>query len=146
MFGAERTERAVAEALNHYDGPAAVMSFNTYAVAGFGALAPNVPRGLTTCSYAQKEWQPLGPDRLSALKSIADFDPAGACFISHDRADLASPTVAAMKARRVPVLCWTVRSAVQEATARRLTRIDAAPPVTPRNGRATQCATMCRSK
>ena len=39
-------------------------------------------------------------------------------FISHEVEDLSRPRVAELKARGVPILCWTVRSPEQEAEAR----------------------------
>ncbi len=114
----EELEYQVAKILESYDGPVAVMSFNPHSVAAFGAAAPDIPRGIVTGSYGDPEWAPLGEARLEALKAISDFDRVGASFISHDRADLNDHSVAELKARGVPVLCWTVKSAEQEVEAR----------------------------
>lgn len=113
-------ERAVAEALQGYDGPVAVMSFNPASVIAFGQAAPELPRGLTTGGYDDPEWAPLGPERLARLKALADVGPSGACFISHYHEELSDPAVAALKGRGVPVLCWTIRSPEAEARARRI--------------------------
>lgn len=110
----------VARLLAGYGGPVAVMSFNPHAVAAFHAAAPGVTVGLTTCGYDAADWDMLDAQTRAHLAAIADFDRVGASFISHDRRDLANPAVAALKARDVPVLCWTVRSAEQEAEARRI--------------------------
>lgn len=112
--------RRVAEALAGYDGPVAVMSFNPHVVAAFHKAAPGIAVGLTTCGYEAGEWQMLDEGTRARLAAIADFDDVGASFISHDRGDLGNPAVAALKARGVPVLCWTIRSPVQEAEARRV--------------------------
>ncbi len=113
-------ERAVADALKGYTGPVAVMSFNPHAVAAMAELAPDVPRGLTTCAWDSDEAAALPEARRAHLAAIADFDRVGASFISHDRRDLANPSVAALKARGVPVLCWTVRSLAEESQAREI--------------------------
>jgi glycerophosphoryl diester phosphodiesterase len=115
-------EEAIAAALQGYDGPVALMSFNPHSVMALRDAAPDVPRGLTTCDFdpADPEWAPAGEARLSHLREIADFDAAGACFVSHDRTDLHRPRLAELKAMGVPVLCWTIRSAEQEAEARRV--------------------------
>ena len=113
-----RLEAAVAAALAGYAGPVAVMSFNPHSVAHMARLAPAVPRGLTTSAYAASEWEPLAAERCDELREIADYDRVGACFISHEAADLARPRVAALKAAGSAVLCWTIRSAAEEAKAR----------------------------
>ncbi len=115
-------EEAVARELSGYAGPVAVMSFNPHSVRAMARLAPGVPRGLTTCAWTDEDADGLGEDALERLRAIADFDDVGASFISHDASDLGSPAVAALKARGVPVLCWTIRSAEAEAEARKVAR------------------------
>ena len=113
-------EAAIARDLSGYAGPVAVMSFNPASVLAFGQEAPDVPRGLTSGSYDDPEWAPLGQARLDHFRALADFGPTGACFISHYHEDLGDPAVAELKARGVPVLCWTIRSPGAEAQARRI--------------------------
>lgn len=110
-------ERDTVRALSSYDGPVALMSFNPHSVAELARLAPHLPRGLVTCSY-QPSVELLPQDVCDHLRDIPDFDRVGASFISHEARDLDRPCVAALKARGVPVLCWTVRSPVEEAQAR----------------------------
>lgn len=110
----------VAAALASYTGPVAVMSFNPHVMAAFRKAAPEIAIGLTTCGYDAEEWPLLDADARAHLGAIADFDAVGAGFISHDRADLDNPAVAALKARGVPVLCWTIQSPAQEMDARRI--------------------------
>lgn len=110
----------VAALLAGYSGPVAVMSFNPHVAAAFHKAAPQIPVGLVTCGYDATDWPQLDAPTRAHLARIADFDASGACFISHDRADLDNPAVAALKARGVPVLCWTVKSAAQEKAARRV--------------------------
>lgn len=110
-------ERAAAAALQGYDGPVAVMSFNPHSVAAFAALMPDVPRGLTTSAYDPADWPLPGPvcDRL---RDIPDLDRVGASFISHEAGDLLRPRVQDLRAGGLPVLCWTIRSEEQDRAVR----------------------------
>lgn len=111
---------AVAAALADYTGDVAVMSFNPHTVAAFGKVAPNVPRGLTTCLYPAEDWPLVPAATRERLAGTPDFDAVGACFISHDQAELFDGRVAELKAAGVPILCWTVRSPEVEANARKI--------------------------
>ncbi len=113
-------EEAVVAALTGYAGPVAVMSFNPHSVAAMARLAPDLPRGLTTCGYDAEDWPALSPARRTELAEIADYDRVGASFISHRARDLGAPRVAALKAAGAAILCWTVRSPEQEAQAREM--------------------------
>ena len=108
-------ERAAAQALRGYAGPVAVMSFNPYAVRDFGLHAPGVPRGLTTCAFDADDWPGVDPAHVAGIPM---FGETGAVFISHQHTDLHSARVAELKRGGVPVLCWTIRSAAEEAAAR----------------------------
>ena len=112
-------ETAVAAALSGYDGPVAVMSFNPHSVAAMQVLAPDIPRGLTTCDFNPETW-PLTPARAEALAEIPDFARVGASFISHDARDLTRPRVSALKDQGNAVLTWTIRSPDEEAEARKI--------------------------
>lgn len=113
-------EAAVAAALEGYPGPVAVMSFNPAFVAAFGALRPDLPRGLVTCSYDPQEWDALTPEDCQRLRGIPDYDAVGASFISHQRTDLGRSRVAELKAAGAAVLSWTIRSPAEEAEARKV--------------------------
>ena len=110
-------EARVAALLDGYDGPAALMSFNPNSIAALARLAPDRPRGLITCDFASADWS-LPDYRRAELAALADVDRVGAAFVSHDHRDLASPAVTRLKARGLPILCWTVRSQAEEAAAR----------------------------
>jgi len=113
-------EARACEVITRHDGPVAVMSFNPHAVAACAAAAPSLPRGLVTCPFLPGDWPGVAQGRLDRLTAIADFDHVGAGFVSHHHRALNSPAIAGLKARGVPVLCWTVRSAAEEAAARRI--------------------------
>ena len=113
-------ECAAAADLTDYRGDVAVMSFNPHAVIAFGEAAPDVPRGLVTSAFDPETWAPLPASVCDHLRDIPDYDRTGASFISHEGPDLARPRVAALKARGAHVLCWTIKSATQEAEARKI--------------------------
>lgn len=112
-------EAAVADCLEDYSGPVAVMSFNPNSVLAMQTLAPSVPRGLVTDAFLPEDWN-APTDRLSDLAQILDFDRVGASFVSHNHKHLTMQAVTDLKARDVPVLCWTVRSPEEEALAREI--------------------------
>jgi glycerophosphoryl diester phosphodiesterase len=111
-------EAATATALKGYAGDVAVMSFNPHMVAAMARFAPDVPRGLTTCAYDPGSWPGLSAQTCDRLARIAAFNEVGAVFISHQWTDLASPHVAALKARGTPILCWTIKTPEADAKAR----------------------------
>jgi glycerophosphoryl diester phosphodiesterase len=111
-------ERAVAPILAAYRGPVAVMSFNPHSVAVLAGAAPEVPRGLTTSSYAPGDWPLLSARTRDVLRGIPDYDDVGASFISHEAADLSRPRVADLRSKGAAVLCWTIRTSAAEAAAR----------------------------
>ncbi|MGC1495321.1 MAG: glycerophosphodiester phosphodiesterase family protein [Sulfitobacter sp.] len=112
-------EVATADALQGYKGDLAVMSFNPHAVARMSELLPEVPRGLVTSAYRYEDW-PLSKATCDHLRAIPDYDRVGACFISHEVNDLGAPRVAELKSLGAMICCWTVRSAAQEAQARKI--------------------------
>lgn len=117
-----RLEQATAQALTGYFGPVAVMSYNPSMIGTMSRLVPQVPRGLTTDAFPRADF----PDTAAAeahrlrLAAIADYDDVGAAFISHDWEDLQNPRVSELKAAGAAVLCWTIKSAAQEAQAREI--------------------------
>lgn len=113
-------ENAVANDLKGYKGDVALMSFNPNSVAACQTFAPDIPRGITTCSYPAQDWPTVPKAVRYAQALIPDFDRVGACFISHQQDDLASPHVIKLQDRGVPILCWTVRSPEIEARARKI--------------------------
>ncbi|GHD99112.1 phosphodiesterase [Defluviimonas sp. 20V17] len=113
-------ETAAAPLLTAYPGPVAVMSFNPHSMVAMARLAPDLPRGLTTCAFRPDDWRLIPPARLQDLSAIPDYDRVSACFISHEWKDLGDPRVAALRGQGAEILCWTIRSAADEAQARRI--------------------------
>ncbi|MDZ4394379.1 glycerophosphodiester phosphodiesterase family protein [Cypionkella sp.] len=115
-----RLEAATATLLATYQGPVAVMSFNPHSIAHMARLAPHIPRGLTTSAYDPTDWAPLPPQTCDRLREIPDYDPTLSSFISHEAADLPRPRVTELKTQGAAILCWTIRSPVAEAAARKI--------------------------
>lgn len=113
-------EQATARALDGYAGPVALMSFNPHSVERMAQLCPDRPVGMTTCSGSDGEFPQLTPAQRAPLAAIELADRIALDFISHDHSDLTNPRVAELKARGLPVLCWTIRSPEQEEAARRI--------------------------
>jgi glycerophosphoryl diester phosphodiesterase len=114
-----KLEQATAQALAEYDGPVALMSFNPNSVIVMARLLPNVPRGITTCSFDPAAWQPIAPSTCDRLREIPDYDHAKACFISHDAMDLERPRVTELRNQGAAILCWTITSPEAETKARK---------------------------
>lgn len=113
-------EAAAARLLAGYAGDVAVMSFNPHAVAEMARLLPRLPRGLTTWEWQGDEAEALAEPRRATLQAIADYGRVGASFISHHWRDLGRARVADLAAQGADVLCWTIRSAADEAEARKI--------------------------
>jgi glycerophosphoryl diester phosphodiesterase len=114
-----RLEQAAARDLESYSGEVALMSFNPHSVAHMAGLCPMRPRGLTTSAYGE-DWAPLSAATCDTLREIPDYDRTLSSFISHEAHDLSRPRVAALKAQGAVILCWTIRSPVAEAEARKI--------------------------
>ena len=108
---------AVASAIEGYSGPLALMSYNPHIVQHLSRLVPDTPRGLTTEDFTDAPG--LTAEQKRHLNEIDTFDAVGAMFVSHDFEHLESPALARLRARGVPILTWTIRSA-EEARATRL--------------------------
>ena len=111
-------EKAVAQALEGYEGPVAVMSFNPSSMKIMATLAPHIARGLTTDAFEASEWPDIKSKRLKQLRQLSDYDSTQASFVSHELKDLASQSLVKIKACEDPVLCWTAKSYEDEKAAR----------------------------
>lgn len=111
-------ERRSAEILAQYKGPLAVMSFSPEAIALFRETAPDIAVGLTTSAYIASDWPLIPAETRKRLRDIPDYDRLGCSFVSHEAKDLGAPRIAELKAAGAAILCWTIRSATEEAEAR----------------------------
>lgn len=113
-----RLEAATAATLQGYTGPVALMSFNPHCITHLARLAPDLPRGLTTCAYDPDDWRKLPAAACARLREIPDYDATLSSFISHEAKDLTRARVAQLKAQGAKLLCWTIRTPEAEAKAR----------------------------
>lgn len=111
-------EHAAAQALAGYDGPVALMSFNPHAVALMARLAPDRPRGITSCGFNPLDWPLLPEPTCDHLRMIPDYARVDASFVSHNVGDLHNPRLHELREGGASILCWTVKSPEAEAEAR----------------------------
>jgi glycerophosphoryl diester phosphodiesterase len=102
--------RAVAAALNGYEGPVGIMSFNPLVGSWFARHAPDVLRGLVVTEEGKRGVRGRIERRLFLWRSAADF-------LAYDVRDLPSRFAAAARGRGLPVYTWTVRSEADRARA-----------------------------
>ncbi len=104
---------AVRRALEGYRGKIAVMSFNPEVGRWFHEHAPRIVRGLVVT----EEGPETRTERLRgrAIRHLSLWR-ARPDFLAYDIADLPSAFAGAQRARGLPVLTWTVRTAEQEKT------------------------------
>jgi len=100
---------AVRRTLEGYRGQAAVMSFDPEVGRWFAEHAPRVVRGLVVTEEGQHG---IG----GYLRRHAALWRARPDFLAYDVRDLPSRFAATARTRGMPLLTWTVRDAVSEAT------------------------------
>lgn len=101
---------SVRRALEGYGGKAAIMSFNPMVGAWFRSNADHIVRGLVVTEEHGKNWR----GRIARHRNLWIAKPD---FLAYDIRDLPSRFAASQRARGLPVVTWTVRSAEQEAIA-----------------------------
>lgn len=99
--------RSVRRALEGYLGPVAVMSFNPEVGRWFRKESPRIVRGLVV---TEEKDRGLG----GRVKRHAALWRAKPDFLAYDVRDLPSRFAAQQRARGLPILTWTVRSAEAE--------------------------------
>jgi len=106
----DRLCRNVAATLEKYDAPAAVMSFDPRVGRWFSRHSPQAVRGLVVTERGKSGLR-------GALERFWSLRRARPHFLAYDIKDLPSPFASAQRARGLPVLTWTVRSAGERARA-----------------------------
>lgn len=106
--------QGVARALEGYQGPVAVMSFDARVPQWFAQNAPHIVRGLVVT----EEGPTALPDRArAAIIRHRDLWRAKPDFLAYDVEDFPSRFANAQRRRGLPVLTWTVRTPEQQARA-----------------------------
>lgn len=103
---------SVRRALEGYGGKAAIMSFNPLVSAWFRSNAEHIVRGLVVTEENSRNWR----GRIARHRNLWIAKPD---FLAYDIRDLPSRFAGSQRARGLPVVTWTVRSAEQEQTALR---------------------------
>lgn len=106
-------EQRVAEILDRYRGPAAVISFNPVSIGWFAEYRPNLLRGLNSTGYHDATAWPLRPEQRRALADLEHAALARPHFLSLGLDMLPSERAAAMRRDGTPVIAWTVRTPEQ---------------------------------
>ena len=110
----------IANHANAYKGPVALMSFDPDVMTAIKALAPDVPRGIVSGSYAGAGWwnRKVTKARASRLRDLLESGPVAPHFYAYQVGALPTPvTEFARSVLALPVFTWTVRSVKDRALA-----------------------------
>lgn len=110
-----RLERAVADRLRHYNGPAAVLAFNPYSLDWLRRHAPGIVR-LQNAMTVDPQGR-LGRFRKLALQMLHAISWGRPHGISYRVEDLPAALTERARASGRPVLAWTVRDEKTRALA-----------------------------
>jgi glycerophosphoryl diester phosphodiesterase len=116
-----RLVQRAAKVLASYRGRVALMSFDPAPIAALRTLAPSLPRGIVAeRRYTHPEWSPLSARTKRALAYFQHALQSRPQFVAYSVNDLASaiPRLA-RNVLRLPLLTWTVRTAVDRERASR---------------------------
>ncbi|MEI6573320.1 MAG: glycerophosphodiester phosphodiesterase family protein [Alphaproteobacteria bacterium] len=107
--------RGVAQRLKSYQGPVALKSFDPIMVEALVHLAPERPRGFIGESiYDDSEWDFLSAQQKKNLTSLKTFNAMKPDFLSWYIKDVDHASPQMMREQfGLPVMTWTVRTAVQ---------------------------------
>lgn len=109
-YDVTRSCRAVADALEHYGGTHAVMSFDPRVPKWFFRYAPATVRGLVVTEENGRSVRGRWRRQLALWH-------AGPDFLAYDVRDLPSAFASAQRGRGLPLLTWTVRTSELRARA-----------------------------
>ena len=113
-----RLERAVASAIEGYDGHIAVMSFSPVMIENLIPLTDR-PRGIVACDFfSQQEGQTLADDVKYSLTHLLHAPQSKPDFVSYHHKDFPMPGPDLLRALfGMPVICWTTKDADSHANA-----------------------------
>jgi glycerophosphoryl diester phosphodiesterase len=108
-------ERQVAAAIDSYEGPVAVQSFNPRSMAWFQRHRPQVPRGQVSGPLAGIALARYKKELVKRLLVNAISRPA---FVAYEHDALPYWPVTIARRLGLPILGWTIRSPEELGTAR----------------------------
>jgi glycerophosphoryl diester phosphodiesterase len=114
-------EARIAELLAQYDGPFAVQSFNPASVAWFVENAPAFVRGQIAQNFVSRPEPGMPWRQRLAWGKLWSCETSQPHFVSYNVRDLPGPPTRAVRRRRIPLICWTVRTPQQVAIAKHYT-------------------------
>lgn len=100
-------EQKTYDMLKTYKGNYCVESFNPLIIRWFKKHAPEVIRGTLSCMYDGAKMSRFRKWLLSKLK-LCKWN--GSQFIAYDAATLTTNKAVAKFGKKIPIICWTVRS------------------------------------
>ncbi|MHC1789047.1 glycerophosphodiester phosphodiesterase family protein [Solidesulfovibrio sp.] len=103
-----RLEQAVARLLSGYAGPVVAASFNPWSLARMAALAPELPRCLIACDFADES--EMGGLRRFCYANLLHVAVARPQCLAYDWRGLPNPAARLLRWLGLPVLLWTVRA------------------------------------
>lgn len=103
-------EQKTYNALKNYGGHYCVESFNPYIIRWFKKHAPEVIRGTLSCSYEHAPWSKFKKNLLANLK-LCKWN--GSQFIAYDAATINVNKAVKKFSKKIPIICWTIRSQEQ---------------------------------
>lgn len=106
-------EKKVSEILIDHNGPVAVIGFNPYSHAWFADHNPQVLRGLDSYGWNDEGARKLSPEVRRSLAALEQVELARPDFLALGLDMLPSPRADVFRAKGMPVIAWTVRSAEQ---------------------------------
>ncbi len=108
-------EKVVSEILIDHNGPTAVIGFNPYSHAWFADHHPQILRGLDSYNWNDDGARKLAPEIRKSLAALEQVEIARPDFLALGLDMLPSARADLYRAKGMPVVAWTVRSAEQWA-------------------------------
>lgn len=103
-------EQKVVDALANYNGNYCIESFNPYIVRWFKVHAPHIIRGQLSTSYKNSK---MAWWKKCLLRNLCLCKWNGSQFIAYDTDTIASVKAVARFGKKIPIVCWTIRSQEQ---------------------------------
>jgi glycerophosphoryl diester phosphodiesterase len=110
----------IAKLAHGYGGPLALMSFDPDVMAVVRDLAPKLPLGIVSGSYAGHGWwnRKISRTRAAALRDLLLSGPVAPDFYAYQVGALPTPVTRYVReVQNLPIFTWTVRSAKDRAMA-----------------------------
>ncbi|SFV28275.1 glycerophosphodiester phosphodiesterase family protein [Hyphomicrobium facile] len=110
----------IARLVSDYPGPVALMSFDPDVMTAVRSLAPDVPRGIVSGSYAGAGWwsRKIKRKRAAGLRNLLESGPVAPNFYAYQVDALPTPvTEYVRQVSGLPLFTWTVRTPKQRRIA-----------------------------